>query len=179
MWIHPVFFVCDQPQLGCHCEMRNWYINCLVDFPEEGELIKDIELLMHFRYRCRAHLHQLPKGEILELFLLLFTEAVWGKLQFLLEYGDRFLRFVEQFLNIFLNLTATLVFEITNVLQLLKKIFLEVITCFAANQLLKAGNLFAKPFEPVEGLLGGPKGIFVVFDLGANCAKLETIGDEL
>lgn len=96
-----------------------------------------------------------------------------------MEYGDRFLRFVEQFLNIFLNLTATLVFEITDVLQLLKKIFLEVITCFAAHQLLKARNLFAKPFEPVEGLLGGPKGIFVIFDLGANCAKLETIGDEL
>jgi len=100
--------------------VRNGYINCLIDFSEQGELIEDMELLMHLADHTWTHLHQLPQRKVLKFSLLLLAETIGRELQLLLEDSNRFLRLVQQFLNILLHLTAILILEITNVLQFLQ-----------------------------------------------------------
>ena len=109
--------------------------------------------------------------------MLLLAEAVRGELQLLLKDCYRPLRLVEQFLYIFLYFTAILIFKITNVLQFLQKILLEVITRFAAYQLLEPGDLLTVSFEPIEHLLGRLQGVIMVLYLRAHRAKLKTIRD--
>ncbi len=55
-----MLFIGDESKLGRHCEVSNRYVYCFVYFSEEGELIKDIELLVHLGDHSWAHLHQLP-----------------------------------------------------------------------------------------------------------------------
>ena len=55
-----MLFIGNQSQLCRHREVSDRYINCFVDLSEEGELIEDIELLVHLGDHCWTHLHQLP-----------------------------------------------------------------------------------------------------------------------
>ena len=111
-----MLFIGDESKLRRHGEVSDRYVDCFVYFSEEGELIKDIELFVHFGDHSWTHLHQLPKWEIFKLALFLFAKAVGGELQLLLEHCDWLLGFVEQLLNILLNLTAILILKITNIL---------------------------------------------------------------
>ena len=56
-----MLFIGDESKLGRHREVSNRYVYCFVYFSEEGELIKDIELLVHLGDHSWTHLHQLSK----------------------------------------------------------------------------------------------------------------------
>lgn len=56
-----MLFIGDESKLRRHGEVSNRYVDCFVYFSEEGELIKDIELLMHLGDHSWTDLHQLSK----------------------------------------------------------------------------------------------------------------------